>query len=140
MCFLAIFQKIWKLWNIHLRWIPGSVNAFIDWIKNHKTIFINRTGYLGYAEVDVQDFVNWEIDFIKVDGCYMDIDEYEDAYEYFGQPKNYFENSKRTNLQKLDDTSLKLKFYLIRVINSFFLKNPFETYKIWTFIKIPKVV
>lgn len=45
-------------------------------------------GYLGYEEVDVQDFVTWEIDFIKVDGCYMDIEKYEDAYEYFGQLMN----------------------------------------------------
>lgn len=30
-------------------------------------------GVLGYEALDVQTFAEWDVDYIKLDGCYVDI-------------------------------------------------------------------
>ncbi|XP_044746675.1 alpha-galactosidase A [Coccinella septempunctata] len=37
-------------------------------------------GSLNYLDIDAQTFADWDVDYLKFDGCYVDIDEMEDGY------------------------------------------------------------
>ncbi|KAK4884297.1 hypothetical protein RN001_000568 [Aquatica leii] len=45
-------------------------------------------GILGHLEVDANTFAEWGVDYIKIDGCYADFDDYEKGYTEFGQYLN----------------------------------------------------
>lgn len=42
-------------------------------------------GILGHLEVDANTFAEWDVDYIKIDGCYADFDDYEQGYTDFGR-------------------------------------------------------
>ena len=41
-------------------------------------------GILGHLETDAKTFAEWEIDYIKVDGCYADVEDMDQGYPLFG--------------------------------------------------------
>eukprot|EP00095_Tigriopus_kingsejongensis_P002201 maker-scaffold2190_size19107-snap-gene-0.6 protein:Tk02201 transcript:maker-scaffold2190_size19107-snap-gene-0.6-mRNA-1 annotation:"Alpha-N-acetylgalactosaminidase" len=45
-------------------------------------------GILGYLEQDAQTFAEWEVDYVKLDGCYVDIHQMDDGYPEFGDYLN----------------------------------------------------
>uniref|UniRef100_A0A182QQ15 Alpha-galactosidase n=1 Tax=Anopheles farauti TaxID=69004 RepID=A0A182QQ15_9DIPT len=45
-------------------------------------------GMVGYFELDAQTFADWEVDFIKIDGCYADVELMVDDYIKFGEYMN----------------------------------------------------
>lgn len=45
-------------------------------------------GILGHLETDAQTFADWQVDYIKVDGCYADTNTMDDGYPEFGKYLN----------------------------------------------------
>lgn len=45
-------------------------------------------GMLEHLEIDAKTFAEWEVDYIKVDGCYAEISEMEQGYKKFGKYLN----------------------------------------------------
>ena len=45
-------------------------------------------GILGHLEEDAQTFADWDVDYIKVDGCYADTDDMNAGYPEFGRYLN----------------------------------------------------
>ena len=45
-------------------------------------------GILGHLELDAQTFASWEIDYLKVDGCYANTNDMDDGYPAFGKYLN----------------------------------------------------
>lgn len=43
---------------------------------------------LGHYEVDAQTFASWEVDYLKIDGCYLDPQEFGQGYPEFGRYLN----------------------------------------------------
>ncbi len=70
-------------------------------------------GTCGYEDVDTQDYVNWDIDFIKVDNCYYLWDN-----ATFSNPENaryvYAPNIKGIRIESLDsaESELELSSYI----------------------------
>lgn len=44
-------------------------------------------GILGHLEIDAKTFAEWEVDYIKVDGCYADVEDMNQGYPLFGTYK-----------------------------------------------------
>ncbi|KAF5274042.1 hypothetical protein FQR65_LT04440 [Abscondita terminalis] len=42
-------------------------------------------GIKGYLEIDANTFAEWDVDYIKIDGCYAKVDEYKQGYTDFGR-------------------------------------------------------
>lgn len=45
-------------------------------------------GSLGYLETDAKSLAEWEVDFIKMDGCNVETDKMVDGYIEFGRLMN----------------------------------------------------
>jgi len=45
-------------------------------------------GILGHLEIDAKTFAEWEVDYIKVDGCYADVEDMNQGYPLFGKYLN----------------------------------------------------
>lgn len=45
-------------------------------------------GVLYHEETDAQTFADWGVDQVKLDGCYVDIEQMDTGYPYFGQLLN----------------------------------------------------
>ncbi|KAI1696274.1 alpha galactosidase A domain-containing protein [Ditylenchus destructor] len=45
-------------------------------------------GSQGSFEIDTKTFADWNIDYLKLDGCWMDIDQMPDGYAEFGRLLN----------------------------------------------------
>lgn len=45
-------------------------------------------GVLGHLEVDAKTFASWGVDYVKLDGCYSDLDDMEQGYPEFGKHLN----------------------------------------------------
>jgi len=45
-------------------------------------------GVLGHLEVDAQTFADWQVDYLKLDGCYAELDDMEIGYPQMGQYLN----------------------------------------------------
>ncbi|KAK5649042.1 hypothetical protein RI129_003934 [Pyrocoelia pectoralis] len=45
-------------------------------------------GILGHLEVDANTFAEWGVDYIKIDGCYANVEDYEAGYTEFGMYLN----------------------------------------------------
>ncbi|XP_072943058.1 alpha-N-acetylgalactosaminidase-like isoform X2 [Epargyreus clarus] len=45
-------------------------------------------GVLGHEALDVKTFVEWEIDYLKLDGCYVETDKMDTGYPEFGKLMN----------------------------------------------------
>ena len=78
---------------------PSGMKALADYVHSKGLKFgmyqdIGTKTCAGYPgmkdnfEVDIQTFVDWEIDFIKVDGCYADEIKMVDDYILLGQIMN----------------------------------------------------
>jgi hypothetical protein len=40
-------------------------------------------GVLGYMEIDAQTFADWEVDYVKLDGCYSDPEEMDTGLQIY---------------------------------------------------------
>ncbi|XP_052743823.1 alpha-N-acetylgalactosaminidase isoform X2 [Bicyclus anynana] len=78
---------------------PNGMKAIGDYLHNKGFKFAlyqdygNKTcmgypGVLGYEAIDVQTFAEWDVDYIKLDGCYVDISKMDTGYPYFGKLMN----------------------------------------------------
>ncbi|TRY68866.1 hypothetical protein TCAL_05076 [Tigriopus californicus] len=78
---------------------PSGIKALADYVHNLGLKFGiyedygNFTcggypGILGYLEQDAQTFAEWEVDYIKLDGCYVDIHQMDTGYPDFGDYLN----------------------------------------------------
>lgn len=45
-------------------------------------------GVIGHMESDAQQFADWNVDYVKLDGCYSDLDDMDEGYPAFGQHLN----------------------------------------------------
>lgn len=45
-------------------------------------------GIIGYMEIDAATFASWNVDYVKLDGCYSEIDDMDFGYPKFGQLLN----------------------------------------------------
>lgn len=78
---------------------PNGMKAIADYIHSKGLKFgmyqdygnLTCAGYpgvLGYEELDIQTFVDWEIDYLKLDGCYIDPHAMDEGYPNFGKMLN----------------------------------------------------
>lgn len=45
-------------------------------------------GIIDHMELDAKTFAGWEIDYLKLDGCYVDTDKMDEGYPEFGRILN----------------------------------------------------
>lgn len=45
-------------------------------------------GVIDHMELDAQTFASWDVDYVKLDGCYADIIQMNDGYPEFGRLLN----------------------------------------------------
>lgn len=45
-------------------------------------------GIIDHMELDAKTFAEWEIDYLKVDGCYADVKDMDEGYPKFGKLLN----------------------------------------------------
>lgn len=45
-------------------------------------------GIIGHMEIDAQTFADWDVDYVKLDGCYADIRDMDQGYPEFGRLLN----------------------------------------------------
>ncbi|CAD7091944.1 unnamed protein product [Hermetia illucens] len=45
-------------------------------------------GVIGYMDIDAQTFAEWDVDYVKLDGCYADIEDMDSGYPEFGRLLN----------------------------------------------------
>ncbi|XP_045452538.1 alpha-N-acetylgalactosaminidase-like [Melitaea cinxia] len=78
---------------------PNGMKAVADYLHEKGFKFAlyqdygNKTcmgypGVLDHEETDIQSFVDWDVDYIKLDGCYVDTAKMDDGYPYFGKLLN----------------------------------------------------
>ncbi|XP_045777161.1 alpha-N-acetylgalactosaminidase isoform X1 [Maniola jurtina] len=78
---------------------PNGMKAIADYLHDKGFKFAlyqdygNMTcmgypGVLGYEAIDVQTFAEWDVDYIKLDGCYIDIAKMDTGYPHFGKLMN----------------------------------------------------
>ncbi|CAH2089716.1 unnamed protein product [Euphydryas editha] len=78
---------------------PNGMKAIADYLHKKGFKFAlyqdygNKTcmgypGVLGHEATDIQSFVDWDVDYIKLDGCYVDTGKMDDGYPYFGKLMN----------------------------------------------------
>ncbi|CAD0203049.1 unnamed protein product [Chrysodeixis includens] len=78
---------------------PNGMKAVADYIHSKGLKFGmyedygNKTcagypGVLNHEKVDINTFVEWEIDYLKLDGCYIDPEKMDDGYPAFGELLN----------------------------------------------------
>lgn len=74
---------------------PSGLKALADYIHNKGLKFglyqdygtLTCAGYPGvinHMELDTQTFADWDVDYVKLDGCYADIDDMDKGYPAFG--------------------------------------------------------
>ncbi|CAK1584743.1 unnamed protein product [Parnassius mnemosyne] len=78
---------------------PSGIKALADYIHGKGLKFgmyqdygtktcAGYPGVLGYEEIDVKTFAEWEVDYIKLDGCNVDASKYDTGYPAFGKLLN----------------------------------------------------
>ncbi|CAK1584745.1 unnamed protein product [Parnassius mnemosyne] len=78
---------------------PSGIKALADYVHGKGLKFgiyqdygtntcAGYPGVLGYEEIDVKTFAEWEVDYIKLDGCYVDPSKYDTGYPAFGKLLN----------------------------------------------------
>ncbi|XP_041984557.1 alpha-N-acetylgalactosaminidase-like isoform X2 [Aricia agestis] len=78
---------------------PNGMKAIADYLHNKGMKFAlyedygNLTcagypGVLGHEEVDVETFANWDVDYVKLDGCYVETEKMDTSYPQFGKLMN----------------------------------------------------
>ncbi|CAH0401400.1 unnamed protein product [Chilo suppressalis] len=78
---------------------PSGMNALADYIHSRGLKFgiyqdygnLTCAGYpgvLGSEQLDVDTFVSWDVDYIKLDGCYINATEMDSGYPAFGKLLN----------------------------------------------------
>ncbi|XP_044737417.1 alpha-N-acetylgalactosaminidase [Chrysoperla carnea] len=78
---------------------PSGMKALADYIHGKGLKFglyedfgtktcAGYPGVLGHLEQDAQQFADWDVDYVKLDGCYSNITEMYDGYTQFGKYLN----------------------------------------------------
>ncbi|CAG9795582.1 unnamed protein product [Diatraea saccharalis] len=78
---------------------PSGMKALADYIHSRELKFgiyqdygnLTCAGYpgvLGYERLDIDTFVSWDADYIKLDGCYIEPTEMDSGYPAFGKLLN----------------------------------------------------
>ncbi|XP_026495423.2 alpha-N-acetylgalactosaminidase [Vanessa tameamea] len=78
---------------------PNGMKAIADYLHDRGFKFalyqdygtktcMGYPGVLGHEARDIQSFVNWDVDYIKLDGCYVDKAKMDEGYPYFGKLLN----------------------------------------------------
>ncbi|CAB3231837.1 unnamed protein product [Arctia plantaginis] len=78
---------------------PNGMKAVADYIHSKGLKFgmyedygtktcAGYPGVLGNEKLDIETFVEWEIDYLKLDGCYVNISQMDDGYPAFGKMLN----------------------------------------------------
>ncbi|CAH0713184.1 unnamed protein product, partial [Brenthis ino] len=78
---------------------PNGMKAVADYLHERGFKFAlyqdygNKTcagypGVLGHEDTDVKTFTDWDVDYIKLDGCYVNVTKMDSGYPYFGRLMN----------------------------------------------------
>jgi len=78
---------------------PSGIKALADYIHAKGLKFgiyedygthtcAGYPGVIGHMETDAQTFAEWEVDYVKLDGCYADINDMDVGYPEFGRLLN----------------------------------------------------
>lgn len=78
---------------------PNGIKALADYVHSLGLKFGiyedfgNQTcagypGVVGHMEIDAQTFADWEVDYVKLDGCYSDPEDMDTGYPEFGRYLN----------------------------------------------------
>ncbi|KPJ03256.1 Alpha-N-acetylgalactosaminidase [Papilio xuthus] len=78
---------------------PSGMKALADYVHERGLKFgiyqdygtmtcAGYPGVLGYEEIDVKTFAEWDVDYIKLDGCYVDSTKMDTGYPAFGKLLN----------------------------------------------------
>jgi len=82
-----------------LQRFPNGIKALADYIHSLGLKFgiyedfgnftcAGYPGVVGHMEIDAQTFADWEVDYVKLDGCYSDPADMDTGYPDFGQYLN----------------------------------------------------
>ncbi|XP_049835840.1 alpha-N-acetylgalactosaminidase-like [Schistocerca gregaria] len=78
---------------------PSGIKALADYVHSKGLKFgiyedygtntcAGYPGILGHLETDAQTFADWEVDYVKLDGCYADTKDMNEGYPEFGMYLN----------------------------------------------------
>ncbi|XP_067000153.2 alpha-N-acetylgalactosaminidase [Anabrus simplex] len=78
---------------------PNGIKALADYVHSKGLKFgiyedygnytcAGYPGVLGHLEIDAQTFADWDVDYVKLDGCYADPKDMNEGYPAFGQYLN----------------------------------------------------
>ncbi|XP_075168178.1 alpha-N-acetylgalactosaminidase isoform X2 [Haematobia irritans] len=87
-----------KLVEDRLRF-PSGLNALANYIHNRGVKFglyqdygtntcAGYPGVIKHMALDAQSFADWDVDYVKLDGCYADINQMDEGYPEFGRLLN----------------------------------------------------
>ncbi|GAB0086239.1 Alpha-galactosidase [Sergentomyia squamirostris] len=78
---------------------PSGMKALADYIHGKGLKFgiyedygtktcAGYPGVLNHMEIDAQTFADWDVDYVKLDGCYSEVEDMDFGYPYFGRLLN----------------------------------------------------